>query len=134
MFHHPKCFRTFLIEEIFIYFRVFCYDLEISESLENATPNATIRLQNVALKKYVDFFTISSDSTKSQQLVQESSVLHDGSPPNMMEASGLTPRSPQIPSKGADSPEQNLQHGQATERTIPFSLPVPLPKAKRRLP
>ena len=58
MFHHPKCFRTFLIEEIFIYFRVFCYDLEISESLENATPNATIRLQNVPLKKYAFIFNI----------------------------------------------------------------------------
>ena len=77
MFHHPKCFRIFLIEEIFIYFRVFCYDLEISESLENATPNATIRLQNVSLKKYGFIFNICPDFYKSQQPVQKSSDKRD---------------------------------------------------------
>ena len=54
---------------------IFCYDLEISESLENATPNATIRLQNVPLKKYAFIFNICPDFYKSQQPVQKSSVV-----------------------------------------------------------
>ena len=47
----PKCFRTFLIEEINSYFRIFKSDLGIRESFENATPNSTIRHQNLPLKK-----------------------------------------------------------------------------------
>ena len=54
-FRHPKCFRTFPIEENFIYFRVFSYHLEIGETYKNATPNALIRFQNLPLKKVVFF-------------------------------------------------------------------------------
>ena len=54
-------------------FSGFFYDLEISESLENATPNATIRLQNLPLKKYAFIFNICPDFYKSQQPVQKSS-------------------------------------------------------------
>ena len=46
---NPKCIWTFLIEGKIIYFRVFSYDLEISETFKNATRNAFIRLRNTIL-------------------------------------------------------------------------------------
>ena len=51
----------------------FCTPNQISESLENATPNATIRLQNVPLKKYAFILNICPDFYKSQQPIQKSS-------------------------------------------------------------
>ena len=72
IFRHPICFRTFLIEEKNIYFRVFSYDLEISESFKNATHNALIHSQKHPLKKLqFFFFHESSDPPGSWKWVGE---------------------------------------------------------------
>ena len=62
-FRHSKSFPIFLIEEKFIYFRDFLYDLEIGESFKNATRNTTIRLQKLRLKSY-PFFSRMSGSAR----------------------------------------------------------------------
>ena len=64
MFHRPLQFFIFFIEKIFFYFRDFLSDLEIAETFENGTADASIRSRNLRLKKYADFFQISSDIYK----------------------------------------------------------------------
>ena len=71
----PKSFPIFLIEETFLNFRVFCYDLENAETFENATVGDAIRFQNIRLKKFVRFLNICPDLSKSRQPVQKSSEL-----------------------------------------------------------
>ena len=74
-YHHPKYFRTFLIEEKFIYFRIFSYDLEIRESFKNDIPNALIRRQNLPLKKFGFFSNECPDPPGSRKWVGEWSVV-----------------------------------------------------------
>ena len=61
IFHTPWHFSTFFIEENVFKFRVFSYDLEIAETLENETVDAFIRSKNIRLKKVALFSNISSD-------------------------------------------------------------------------
>ena len=61
----------FFSSNIFFYFRIFSYDLEISESFKNATPNVLIRLQNARLKKVFLFLEISSDPPGYRKWVGE---------------------------------------------------------------
>ena len=79
-FSSTKNVWTFLIEEIFILFRVFSYDLEIAETFENAITDALIRSPNLRLKKYVLFLNICLNIHKSQYLVQKFSGIWDGTP------------------------------------------------------
>ena len=51
-----KSFPTFLIEEYFFIFGFFLYDLEISDSFKNGTPNVLIRLQKVRFIFFRVFF------------------------------------------------------------------------------
>ena len=69
----PKSLPPFLIEETFINFRDFSYDLENGETFENATVGDTIRFQNIRLKKFARFLNICPDLYKSRQPVQRSS-------------------------------------------------------------
>ena len=68
-FHRPKSFPTFVDEKI-IHFRGFCYDLEIRETSKNTIREKLQAPTNDHHKQFVDFFNISSDLTKFQQLVQ----------------------------------------------------------------
>ena len=48
-FQQPKYFWTFLVEENFIYFRDFSYELENCETLENDIRNVVNRIKNIWL-------------------------------------------------------------------------------------
>ena len=63
-------FSFFFTDNKIVFLRVFSYDLEIRNCLRNTTRGARSRSPNARQKKYVDFFDISSDSTKFQKLVQ----------------------------------------------------------------